>query len=149
MASDSGERRMVFDTRGRGKNGKTPKGGGSEEPMASDSGERRMVFDTRGRRKNVIRVVYAVLALLMGASLFVAVGPFNLAEIVGNGSGGSAAEVLHEQSEPIERRPAKRPAHGPPPPAPPRPPDRDGDPQGGRGTKPAAAVIPASAQDDY
>jgi len=77
--------------------------------MAS-SGERRMLFDTRGKRKHVIRVVYAILALLMGASLFLVVGPFNLANLLGNSSSsGSAAKVLHEQAERIERRLAQSP----------------------------------------
>jgi len=66
--------------------------------------ERRMLFDIRGRRKNVIRVVYACLALLMGASLFVAVGPFNIAEFFGGGSTTSAAEISEEQAERIEKR---------------------------------------------
>lgn len=73
------------------------------------SGERRMLFDIRGRRKNVLRVVYAVLALLMAGSLFVAVGPFNLAELIGNGNTSSAAEVFDEQVERIEGRLAKSP----------------------------------------
>lgn len=77
--------------------------------MAS-SGERRMLFDTRGKRKHVIRVVYAILALLMGASLFLVVGPFNIANLIGNSSSSSsAAKVLHEQSERIERRLAQSP----------------------------------------
>jgi hypothetical protein len=78
--------------------------------MAS-SGERRMLFDTRGKRKHVIRVVYAILALLMGASLFLVVGPFNLASILGNSSSttSSAAKVLHEQAERIEGRLVKSP----------------------------------------
>jgi hypothetical protein len=77
--------------------------------MAS-SGERRLLFDTRGRRKHVIRVVYAILALLMGASLFLVVGPFNLASLIGNSSSGSsAAAVLDEQAERIERRLVKQP----------------------------------------
>ncbi len=78
--------------------------------MAS-SGERRMLFDTRGKRRHVIRVVYAILALLMGASLFLVVGPFNLANILGGSSstGSSAAKVLHEQAERIEGRLAKSP----------------------------------------
>lgn len=68
-------------------------------------GEHRMLFDTRGRRRHVIRVVYAVLALLMGASLFLVVGPFNLGEIVGgSSSSGDAAEVFEEQAERIEGR---------------------------------------------
>jgi hypothetical protein len=76
--------------------------------MAGD-GERRMVFDTRGRRKNVVRVVYAILALLMGGSLFLTVGPFNLSEVVGGGSSGDASEVYDEQIERIEERLAKDP----------------------------------------
>lgn len=68
-----------------------------------------MLFDTRGRRKNVIRVVYAVLALLMGASLFLVVGPFNLAEVVGTGGSGDAEEVFDEQAERIEGRLARNP----------------------------------------
>lgn len=75
----------------------------------ADNGERRMLFDTRGRRKNVIRVVYAVLALLMGGSLFLTVGPFNIAEIFGNGGTSDATEIFHEQSERIEGRLAKDP----------------------------------------
>jgi len=71
-----------------------------------------MLFDTRGRRKNVIRVVYAVLALLMGASLFLAVGPFNIGELFGpGGSSSSAAGVLDEQAERIEGRLAKDPTN--------------------------------------
>lgn len=77
--------------------------------MAS-SGERRLVFDTRGKRKHVIRVVYAILALLMGASLFLVVGPVNIGALLGNSSSGSsAATVLHEQAERIERRLVKTP----------------------------------------
>ena len=70
--------------------------------MAND--ERRMLFDTRGRRRHVIRVVYAVLALLMGASLFLVVGPFNLGELAGGGGAQSASEALEEQAERIEGR---------------------------------------------
>ncbi len=43
--------------------------------MAKKDGERRMVFDTGGRRKDVVKVVYAVLAVLMGLSLLLVVGP--------------------------------------------------------------------------
>jgi tetratricopeptide (TPR) repeat protein len=72
--------------------------------------ERRMLFDIRGRRKkNAIRVVYACLALLMGASLFVAVGPFNLAEFFGNGTATSAAQISEEQAERVEKRLARNP----------------------------------------
>jgi hypothetical protein len=77
--------------------------------MAS-SGERRMLFDTRGRRRHVIRFVYAILALLMGASLFLVVGPVNIGSLIGNStSEGSAAKVYEEQAERIERRLAKDP----------------------------------------
>lgn len=75
----------------------------------AENGERRMLFDTRGKRKNVIRVVYAALALLMGASLFVAVGPFNLAEIIGTSNEINAAKAADEQVERIEGRLAKSP----------------------------------------
>ena len=47
-------------------------------------GERRMLFDIRGRRKHVVKVVYAILALLMGASLFLVVGPVNIGSLLGN-----------------------------------------------------------------
>jgi hypothetical protein len=77
--------------------------------MAS-SGERRMVFDTRGRRKHVIRFVYAILAILMGASLFLVVGPVNIGSLLGNQtSSGNAAKVFEEQAERIEGRLAKNP----------------------------------------
>lgn len=77
--------------------------------MAS-SGERRMLFDTRGKRRHVIRVVYAVLALLMGGSLFLVIGPVNIGELIGNStSGSSAADVIDKQVERVERRVAKDP----------------------------------------
>ena len=63
-----------------------------------------MLFDTRGRRRHVIRVVYAVLALLMGASLFLVVGPFNLGELGGSGGSSNASEVLEDRAERIEDR---------------------------------------------
>jgi hypothetical protein len=77
--------------------------------MAS-SGERRLLFDTRGKRKHVIRVVYAILAILMGASLFLVVGPVNIGALLGNSSSSSsAAKVFHEQAERIERQLARNP----------------------------------------
>jgi len=75
----------------------------------ADSGERRMLFDTRGRRRNVIRVVYGVLALLMGGSLFLTVGPFSIAELGLGGGSTSAEDVFEEQAERIEGRLAKNP----------------------------------------
>jgi hypothetical protein len=74
------------------------------------SGERRMVFDIRGRRKHVVRVVYAILALLMGGSLFLVVGPVNLTELIGGGgSSGNGASVFEEQARGIERKLKKNP----------------------------------------
>ncbi len=72
-------------------------------------GERRMLFDTRGRRKHVIRVVYAVLALLMGGSLFLVVGPVNIAELLGDSNTTSASKVLDEQVERLEKRVVEEP----------------------------------------
>jgi hypothetical protein len=63
-----------------------------------------MVFDTRGRRKHVVRVVYAILALLMGASLFLVVGPFNVGNLIGGSSSTNAAKVLNEQAERVEKK---------------------------------------------
>src|SRR3954454_23579557 len=61
-----------------------------------------MVFDTRGRRKHVVRVVYAILALLMGASLFLVVGPFSFGNLLGTNGASSASKVLDEQAERTE-----------------------------------------------
>jgi hypothetical protein len=72
-------------------------------------GERRMLFDIRGRRKHVVRVVYAILALLMASSLLLVVGPFNVGELVGGGGTKSAGELLGEQAARIERRLVKDP----------------------------------------
>lgn len=63
-----------------------------------------MLFDIRGRRKHVVRVVYAILALLMGASLFLVVGPFNIGNLVGSGGSTNPAKVLQEQSERTEQK---------------------------------------------
>jgi len=63
-----------------------------------------MLFDTRGRRRHVIRVVYATLALLMGASLFLVVGPFSIADIFNTASSTSPAAVLDEQAERTEAK---------------------------------------------
>ena len=52
-----------------------------------------MLFDLRGgRRGQVVKVVYALLAVLMGLSLFLVIGGFNLAELFNGGtSTGDAA----------------------------------------------------------
>jgi hypothetical protein len=70
-----------------------------------------MLFDLRsGRRRNLVKVVYAVLAILMGASLFLTVGPVNIGEIFGNNSSSTdAAQIYEEQSERIEAKLKKDP----------------------------------------
>lgn len=74
--------------------------------MAANDGERRMLFDIRGRRKNVVRVVYAVLALLMGLSLLLVIGPAPITELFNGGSsdGSSNAEPFEEQATRLERK---------------------------------------------
>lgn len=62
-----------------------------------------MLFDIRGRRKHVVRVVYAILALLMGASLFLVVGPVNIGNL-GGGSSTEASKILDEQAEEAEAK---------------------------------------------
>ncbi len=70
-----------------------------------------MLFDLRsGRRGSMVKVVYAVLAILMGASLFLTVGPFSISEIFNSGGGaGNAAEPYEEQAERIEVKLKKDP----------------------------------------
>jgi hypothetical protein len=68
-----------------------------------------MVFDTRGRRKHVVRVVYAILALLMGASLFLVVGPFGIGNLLGGGGTTSGVKILNEQAERTEAKLRKNP----------------------------------------
>lgn len=70
-----------------------------------------MVFDLRGRRKHVVRVVYAILAVLMGASLFLVVGPVNLGSLVGNSSTGDASGALVEQAEKVQRKVRQEPGN--------------------------------------
>lgn len=76
--------------------------------MAQD--EHRMVFDLRGRRRHVVKVVYAILAVLMGASLFMVTGTINVGSLFGSGSSGeSAASSFEKQAEHIEVRLVKAP----------------------------------------
>ena len=78
--------------------------------MASGRNERRMVFDIRGRRRHVVKFVYAILALLMGASLFLVVGPVNIGSLLGTSRGtSSAASGLEEQAARVEHRLLKSP----------------------------------------
>ncbi|HYH52773.1 MAG TPA: hypothetical protein VD761_01480 [Solirubrobacterales bacterium] len=75
-----------------------------------DDKQHQMLFDIRGRRKNVVKVVYAVLALLMGGSLFLTVGPFSIAEIFNDGTATSdLAKSYEEEAERIEAKLAKTP----------------------------------------
>ncbi|HET9198914.1 MAG TPA: hypothetical protein VFN92_11755 [Solirubrobacterales bacterium] len=81
--------------------------------MAGGDKEHKMLFDLQGgHRRNVVKVVYAVLAVLMGASLFLTVGPFSISEIF-NDSGGSSdlAKPYEEEAERIEARLEKDPGN--------------------------------------
>jgi hypothetical protein len=78
--------------------------------MASGDKEHRMVFDIRGKRRNVVKVVYAVLAVLMGLSLFLVTGLGSLGSLFGGGSeSGNGAVVYEEQAERLERKLVKSP----------------------------------------
>lgn len=68
-----------------------------------------MVFDIRGRRRHVVKVVYAILAILMGASLFLVVGPVNIGEIFGGGAASNGAEQFEDRAAAIERELKKDP----------------------------------------
>ncbi len=70
-----------------------------------------MLFDLRsGRRRGLVKVVYAVLAVLMGASLFLTVGPFSIGEIFSDsGSSTDAAQIYEEQAERVEAKLKKDP----------------------------------------
>jgi hypothetical protein len=78
--------------------------------MAQD--EHKMLFDLqRGRRKTAVKVVYAILAVLMGLSLFLVVGPLNIGEIFSSNSSssGDAAKPYEEQAEKLEAKLKKDP----------------------------------------
>jgi hypothetical protein len=76
--------------------------------MAQD--EHRMVFDIRGRRRHVVKFVYAILAILMVASLFLVTGAVNLNSVFGGGSSGeSAASSFEKQAATIEAKLVKAP----------------------------------------
>ena len=77
--------------------------------MASGNEQHRMVFDVRGRRRHVIKVVYAILAVLMAASLFLVIGPFNIGELVGNDTSSDLAKEYEERAERIETELKKQP----------------------------------------
>lgn len=79
--------------------------------MAGGDKQHKMLFDLRGgRRGRVVKVVYAVLAVLMGLSLFLVVGGLNIAELFNDGGGVSnAAEPYEEQADRIEVKLKKDP----------------------------------------
>lgn len=66
-----------------------------------DRDEHKMLFDLRGRRRNVVKVVYAVLAVLMGLSLLLIAGPLPFGDLFG---AQDAQEVAREQAEEREER---------------------------------------------
>lgn len=69
-----------------------------------------MVFDVRGKRRGVVKVVYAILALLMGLSLFLLGAGGSLSSIFGGGSStSSATKAFEEQAQRIERKLVKNP----------------------------------------
>ncbi len=68
-----------------------------------------MVFDVRGKRRGVVKVVYAILALLMGLSLFLLGAGGSLSSIFGGSSGTSATAAFEEQAQRIERKLVKAP----------------------------------------
>jgi hypothetical protein len=80
--------------------------------MASGN-EHRMVFDIRGKRRHVVKVVYAILAVLMGASLFLVVGPVNIGSLLGgnNGSEANLAQEYEQRAEKIELELKKSPGN--------------------------------------
>jgi hypothetical protein len=81
--------------------------------VAGGDKEHKMLFDLRGgRRGSVVKVVYAVLAVLMGGSLFLTVGPFSISELFNSGAGSSdLAKPYEEEAERIEARLAKDPGN--------------------------------------
>jgi tetratricopeptide (TPR) repeat protein len=78
--------------------------------MAQGDNEHRMLFDLRGKRRNLVKVVYATLAVLMGLSLFLVIGGFNIAELFqSNNTASEAAEQFEERAERIEAKLEKTP----------------------------------------
>jgi len=69
-----------------------------------------MVFDIRGKRRHVVKAVYAILAILMAASLFLVVGPVNIGSLLGNsGSENNLAAEYEKRAERIETELQKQP----------------------------------------
>ncbi|HET8813882.1 MAG TPA: hypothetical protein VFM51_02875 [Solirubrobacterales bacterium] len=69
-----------------------------------------MLFDLRsGRRRNVVKVVYATLAVLMGLSLFLVIGGFNIAELFNSPGTNDVAGQYEDEAERIEKKLRKDP----------------------------------------
>ena len=77
--------------------------------MASGGKENRMVFDIRGRRRNVVKVVYALLAVLIGLSLFLVVGGLNISELFNSNGSSNAAQEFEATAARLERELKKEP----------------------------------------
>ncbi len=73
------------------------------------SDQHRMVFDLRGRRKNVVKVVYAVLAVLMGLSLFFVTGSASIGDLFNGGGSSASAPTFDNQATKIEAQLKKQP----------------------------------------
>lgn len=71
--------------------------------------EHRMVFDIRGRRGNVVKAIYAILAVLMGLSLFLVTGSASLTDLFGGGGGGSISSTFDDDAAKIEAQLRKQP----------------------------------------
>lgn len=77
--------------------------------MASD-GEGKMLFDLRGgRRKSVVKVVYATLAVLMGLSLFLVIGGFNISELFTSTGTTDIAGQYEDEAERLEAKLVQEP----------------------------------------
>jgi hypothetical protein len=75
-----------------------------------DKDEHKMLFDIRGKRRNVVKVVYGVLALLMGLSLLLVAGPLPFGDIFGaQDATEEAREQFEDQAKRIEVKLAKDP----------------------------------------
>jgi DNA repair exonuclease SbcCD ATPase subunit len=81
--------------------------------MAQGGKEHRMLFDLqRGRRRTAVKVIYGILAVLMGLSLFLVVGSANITELFnsnGSSAGGDVAKPYEEQAERLEVKLKKAP----------------------------------------
>jgi hypothetical protein len=79
--------------------------------MANKSSEHRMLFDIQGKRKRVVQVVYALLAVLMGLSLFTVVGPSAgfLGDIFGTNSSSTGASIYDDQATKLQAQLRKDP----------------------------------------